>query len=734
MASVQILDCTLRDGGYVNDWGFRDRQIRDIIKNLLLTGIEVIEVGYLNKDKGRKIHSTLFRSINEADSMIPDKGTESAKFVLMLNIGDFPPEEIPCLSPDNKISGIRLAFHKHEAEKAISTGTDLVKKGFQVFMQPMVTASYTDRELLELIERCNQFKPHSFYIVDSFGSIDKATFERMVFLVENNLDKEIRIGFHSHNNMQLAYSNSIEMINLLRKRDIYIDSSIFGMGRGAGNLNTEILASFLNKETGKDYKIDFLLEVIDNHLETMYRTNYWGFSLAQFLSASNNCHPNYASYLINRKTLTIRAIKQILGFLSQEKAVKFDSEHIKQLYTEYLSQNRISEDLSTSIFADKEILLIASGRSVKDNLSMISQYQKSHNAITIGLNNCPEVDHDFVFFSNQRRYEEFKDQIDQEKLIVTSNINTHLKHRKFKTIDYAKHILQEVKNYDNVAIILLNYLRMHKIPRVSIAGLDGYNINSSSDYYSEDIDVIRDESKKREENHLIEESLKVLSKSITIKLITPSIFKRFLPTKIIGIIFINTLSAIDMLKFDEPEIGPLKKIVFVSTDGSGKPSLPENTNLKLLNSEGSEKKFIGRIGEISSEFGEFDYYIAIKAESAKEITNQLRALVKEVAQNRDLYDIYCIAKNISKEELFDNSSVKLVINCKNEVIYATSRTISDFPEPEISPFKKMLPALALSQKALLTFNSNQPSRIERFEKVEIAKFLDLSQKLKIVEA
>ena len=114
------------------------------------------------------------------------------------------------------------------------------EKGYKVFVQAMVSVAYTDEEFLELISKVNELEPYAFYIVDSFGMMKRKDLTRLFYIVEHNLKQSIWIGFHSHNNMQLAYSNAQSLVDMQTKRNIIIDSSVYGMGRGACNLNTEL--------------------------------------------------------------------------------------------------------------------------------------------------------------------------------------------------------------------------------------------------------------------------------------------------------------------------------------------------------------------------------------------------------------------------------------------------------------------------------------------------------------
>ena len=160
-------------------------------------------------------------------------------------------------------------------------------------------------------------------------------FRKYINLANSNLDKNIKLGYHSHNNMQLAFSNAIDFCNSRHDRDIIIDSSIYGMGRGAGNLNTELITDYLNNNFNKKYGILPLLEVIDEILVFYFNQNPWGFSPVQYLSASLDCHPNYASYLVNKKSNHIADIFKVLENLPLENRGTFNEKVVNQLYQNF---------------------------------------------------------------------------------------------------------------------------------------------------------------------------------------------------------------------------------------------------------------------------------------------------------------------------------------------------------------------------------------------------------------
>ncbi len=517
--NIKILDCTLRDGGYINDWNFSDQHIREISNALDKSNVDIIEYGYLDNRKGKSSNSTLFDCTHSVDLMIPLDS--SAQKVVMINLGDF---DINNLSQKNKtkIDGIRLAFHKRDLRKALKLSKCIYDLGYKLFFQPMVTKNYDDVEFLSMIKEVNKLKIHAFYIVDSFGAMSLKEFQRYMILADANLNADIVLGYHSHNNMQLAFSNAVNMCGANINRDIIVDASIYGVGRGAGNLNTELIADYLNKSFEKKYAILPLLEVIDEFLTSLMKETPWGFSPAQYLSASLNCHPNYATYLVNKNTKHIVGIKKILERLPLDKRSSFDKKIIEKLYIDSILESKSSISGHWPIFNNKKIILLASGKSVNQYLSVIDEKVKSGEYIIIALNHNPNIDCDYYFFSNQKRFDEFKLSLQMEKIVITDNILSDLDIQ--TVLDFKKLVFVQNKLVTNVAIVAINYLIANLVQKVEIAGLDGYIANIVN-YNYEETSIITDCKELDDQNNIIQKSLLDLSKQIDIVFLTPSIFE-----------------------------------------------------------------------------------------------------------------------------------------------------------------------------------------------------------------
>lgn len=482
MSKINILDCTLRDGGYVNKFVFENSHIFAILNQLQLAGINIIECGFLDNLNGKSENFTRFdrcETINTLLKKLPEE--HNSIFVAMVEFGKVKIDDLPIVTEDkNEIKGIRLSFRKPDHLKIFEDAQKIISKGYKLFIQPIATELYLDQEILEFINHCNTLDIDSMYIVDTHGSMMRDDFRRIYYLFEHNLNKNIRLGFHSHNNLQLSYSNAIDFIEISQntQRYIIIDASIYGMGRGAGNLNTELLADYINKRIEYRYKIEPLLEVVDEYLVAIYQENKWGYSLEHFLSASEHCHPNYASYLINKKNLSIVEIKKLLLSIPQAERREFNKPLIEKQYITYKEEVKLPlRNLPVSFYQRKN-LLVASGKSVETNkMTLLNQIKKNSLQVVCLNHISSHLSCDYVFFSNQLRYDEFCETLNVDKLIVTSNIKVRSNHQNCYVVDYKQLFEYSSINIDNVALLMLNLLSINDVKEVAIAGLDGYDLH-----------------------------------------------------------------------------------------------------------------------------------------------------------------------------------------------------------------------------------------------------------------
>lgn len=526
---VKILDCTLRDGGYVNNWEFSNSAIKSIITTLVNAKIEIIECGFISQKKGKEKDSSLFHSIETINDLLNELDLQncSTEFCVMINFGEYNVNDLPKYNNEkNKVNGIRLAFHKKDWEKAFQDAQKIVEKGYKIFIQPMVTMTYSDEEIIRMINCFNSINIYSVYIVDSFGSMMGNDFRRIYYLFEHNTKENVEIGYHSHNNLQLAYSNAVDFIKIKNfNRKIIIDSSIQGMGRGAGNLNTELFCNYMNKKLSTKYNIDILLEIIDSYLNAIFHENYWGYSVAHFLSAKFNCHPNYASFLVDKKVLSIVDIRNILDKIDESKLVNYDKNYIESKFIEYQSNIKNLKINDFGYLAKKNILIIASGPNEFKQKNKIEEFIKKNNPFIIIVNHFSEFfKGDVYFFSNSKRYLKFCDLVNKEQVIVTSNINDVSIGSNVKVADYKTLVNISDQINDNSTILLINLLINYDLHEVSIAGFDGYNLDSENYSYNEN-DRIFNKKLLESKNEEVLKVLKELKSKIEINFITDSVYE-----------------------------------------------------------------------------------------------------------------------------------------------------------------------------------------------------------------
>ena len=327
MKDIKLLDCTLRDGGYVNDWEFGRDNIVNIFERLVSAGVDIIEVGFLDERRPFDPNRSIFPDTESANKIYGRLDKGNAMVVAMIDYGTCGIEHLQPAS-ETCLDGIRVIFKNFKKEKAIAFCKEVKALGYKVFAQAVSITSYTDRELLDLVDLVNDLEPEALSIVDTYGLMHEDHVQHYFELMDYNLKPGIKIGYHAHNNFQLAYSNSIELLRVPTRRTIVIDGSLHGMGKSAGNLPIELMSMYLNGNYGKSFDISQLLEAIDMNIMPFYRKTPWGYKMFYYIAASHQCHPNYVDWLMNKQTLSLSQITEILNMLQGEKKLLYDKEYI----------------------------------------------------------------------------------------------------------------------------------------------------------------------------------------------------------------------------------------------------------------------------------------------------------------------------------------------------------------------------------------------------------------------
>lgn len=311
MKKIEILDCTLRDGGYINNWNFGLENIEYIINALAAANINYIECGFIC-NSANNLNQTLYSDFEQLKKII--NKYENCNFALMMSVNNYNIDNL-LKAPCNTNIVIRLSFHKSDLGKAISYALKIKEKGYKIFLQPTVITSYNENEIINLLNNCNDIlQPDGIAIVDTLGEMNLHDISKVTKLFDKYLNKEIKLLFHGHNNFQLAFSNAITFIESVNdQRNVVVDASLMGIGRNSGNVCIELLTNYVNKYHNGNYNYDKILNIINDVMLKMKKDYEWGYTPKFMLNAKNRTHPYYSNFFIdNIEDISLMELNNIL--------------------------------------------------------------------------------------------------------------------------------------------------------------------------------------------------------------------------------------------------------------------------------------------------------------------------------------------------------------------------------------------------------------------------------------
>lgn len=474
MTNIKLLDCTLRDGGYINDWNFGYHTIRSIIRQLADSQVDYVEIGFLRNCEYDR-DKALYNNCSEMIPVLPEKkGNTMFTAMALHNKYDISKLE----DYDGKtIDAIRVTFHDYDIDEGLAFIRKVKEKGYKVFCNPINIMGYTDEMILNLLQKVNQIQPYAFSIVDTFGSMMKSDLLRIYSLIEHNLDKSVVIGLHLHENLALSYSLAQEFIAMkASERKSVIDASMLGMGRTPGNLCMELIMDYMNKTQGAVYDVNPVLDGIDDHIIQLKQIEPWGYSTAYALSAKFNLHRNYAEFLLGKGRLRAKQINHILASIENDKKTAYDESYIEDLYQKFQNHEVDDSGLLAKLqdnLKGRKILILAPGSSLLKQRNEIESFMQSEEPIIISANFASgDYRQDYIFCSNAMRYGALAEREPDSVILITSNLMDVCEEQ--NVLNYSELCFDEKGNCDNCVIMLLKLLIKLGMEQVYIAGFDGY--------------------------------------------------------------------------------------------------------------------------------------------------------------------------------------------------------------------------------------------------------------------
>ena len=479
-ANVKLLDCTLRDGAYIVNSQFGDSAIRGIVNKLEVAGVDIIECGWLKNQKHNQ-GSSFYNVPADFEQYLSAK-KKGVLYTVMIDWDRYDLDQLPNYD-GNSIDAIRVVFPHGKHREGIEVGRQVAEKGYRVFFQAANTMAYSDEDLVDLANAINSVKPVSLSVVDTFGAMYEEDLDWVALTLHKYLLPDIGLGFHSHNNQQLSFALTSHFVKLFREasRQIIVDASLCGMGRGAGNATTELVASYLNRKCGAHYDMDAIMDAIDTYMVFFQERFKWGYSTPYFIAGLYCCHVNNIAYLLENHRTNARDMRNVIESMSPEDRRKYDYDLLERKYLA-VANRRVDDSYAASLIKQdlkaRNVLLVAPGKSVLEQRELIGAYIEENNPIVIGVNAMvSDYEYDYVFYVNSARYDYAKttqsDRFASCKRIVLSNIKTSPDADEL-VIAFDHAAKRGWPHFDNAMICALRMMDWLGLERVAVAGFDGF--------------------------------------------------------------------------------------------------------------------------------------------------------------------------------------------------------------------------------------------------------------------
>jgi len=289
---IRVVDATIRDGGLCNNFRFDDKFIKDLYQANVKAGVDYMEFGYkASKEIFNEDDFGKWKFCNDSDirKIVGDNKT-GLKIAVMADVGrtDFQKDIIP--KKDSPIDLVRIATYINTIPAAVEMIENCAKKGYETTINIMAVSKANTDDIKTALDILGQSPVNAFYIVDSYGALYPEQSRKLANLYCEYADKYGKsVGIHAHNNQQLAFANTIEAMT---QGVSYLDATVDGMGRGAGNCALELLLGFLKNPK---YKVAPILKIIEEHTEKLKAEGVkWGYDIPYMLTGQLNTHPRPA--------------------------------------------------------------------------------------------------------------------------------------------------------------------------------------------------------------------------------------------------------------------------------------------------------------------------------------------------------------------------------------------------------------------------------------------------------
>lgn len=465
---MKILDCTIRDGGYYTNWDFSDHLVDIYIKAFNDLPIEYLEVGYRSKELEGYLGKYFYCPISVLEDL---KVKSKKKLVIILNEKDVRAEDTEELLKPIKglVTMVRIAIDPKNFKRALSLAKKVKELGFEVAFNVMYMSTWKEeRVFIDLLPQVDGIVDY-FYMVDSFGGVYPEDVKQTITLVRSKTN--VNLGFHGHNNLEMALANTL--VALEEGVDI-VDATVTGMGRGAGNLKTELLLTALQAKGELDFDYNELSKAVDAFTE-LQKEHEWGTNLPYMVSGANSLPQKQVMEWVSKRFYSFNSIIRALNNQSQGRVDNQELPKLENLTKKYSkalivgggpSLNEFSKLLEIYLNQNPEILII---------------HASSKNALSF-LNIKNEQIFCLVGNEGHRLEEVFGDRSVKGKCILPPyprKMGTFIPEVLMLDASELKEVNFTDKYLDSHTAIALQTAIDYGIKKIELVGYDGYQGNMS---------------------------------------------------------------------------------------------------------------------------------------------------------------------------------------------------------------------------------------------------------------
>ena len=397
MNEIVFLDCTLRDGGYYNSWDFEHDLVQSYLYAIKDAGVNFVEIGFRTLDKNGFKGAFAYSNDTYIDLFEIPQGLNVAVMINASEIlidGLCDKEKInqlfPLDSQKSNISLVRIASHPHEVIEALKACESLKSKGFKIGFNLMQVSECDSNQITSIVKEVSKYPIEVLYFADSLGNM---TTEKILDVIKlMRLHWEGALGFHAHDNMSLGLANTLYA---MKNGITWVDSTVTGMGRGAGNVKTEHLAIEISELRNNELNIKPIISLISKYFKSLKSEYEWGTNPFYYLSGKYSIHPTYVQEMLVDTRYQEEDIISVIDNLKNSNGNKYSKNSLTDARN-YYRKDSIGNWSPIELFKNKEVLLIGSGPGVSLHKKVLEEYISKRKPLVIALNAQSSIENDLI--------------------------------------------------------------------------------------------------------------------------------------------------------------------------------------------------------------------------------------------------------------------------------------------------------------------------------------------------